>query len=54
MWTLRYDTNSLTNETEVDSQTQKTSWWVPKGEGVREGQVGSLELADTNYCLRNR
>ena len=27
------DTNELTHKTEIDSQTQKTNLWLPKGKG---------------------
>ena len=30
------DTNELTYKTEIDSQTQKTNLWLPKGEGGRD------------------
>ena len=31
------DTNELIYKTEIDSQTQATNLWLPKGKGVREG-----------------
>ena len=30
MWKLKYDTNVLINETETDSQAQRTDLWLPK------------------------
>ena len=33
MWNLKYDTNELIQKTEIDSQTQKTNLWLPKGTG---------------------
>ena len=30
---LKYDTNELIYKTEIDSQTQKTILWLPKGRG---------------------
>ena len=33
MWNLKYGTNELIYETETDSQTQKTNFWLPKGKG---------------------
>ena len=33
MQNLKYDTNELIYETETDSQTQKTYFWLPKGKG---------------------
>ena len=35
IWNLKYDRNELIYETEADSQTKKTSLWLPKGK--REG-----------------
>ena len=34
MWTLKYDTNDLTYETETDSQ--RKDLWLPRGRG-RDG-----------------
>ena len=31
MWNLKYDTNELIYETEIDSQTQRTDLWLPSG-----------------------
>ena len=31
MWNLENDANELIYKTETDSQTQKTSLWLPKG-----------------------
>ena len=33
MWNLKYDTNELIYETEIDSQSQNTNLWLPKGKG---------------------
>ena len=30
MWNLKYDTNVLINETETESQAQRTDLWLPK------------------------
>ena len=30
---LKNDTNELIYKTEIDSQTQKTNLWLPKGKG---------------------
>ena len=51
MWNLKYDTNELIYET--DSQTQRTDSWLSGGEGVGEGWIGSLGLADVNYYIQN-
>ena len=49
MWNLKYDTNELTYETEIDSQTQGTDLWWPVGGawgrdglGVGDQQVGTI------------
>ena len=44
---LKYDTRIL-YKTETDSQTHRTGLWLP-GDAGREGQIGSLGLADANY-----
>ena len=31
MRNLKYDTNEVVYKTEIDSQTQKTNLWLPKG-----------------------
>ena len=31
IWDLKNDTNELIYKTEIDSQTQKTNLWLPKG-----------------------
>ena len=36
MWNLKYDINKLIYKTEIDSQTEKTNLWLPKGK-VEEG-----------------
>ena len=33
MWDLNYDATELIYKTETDSQTQKTSLWLPIGKG---------------------
>ena len=53
MWNLKYDTNELMYETETDSQTQRTDWWLPRGRGLGEGWSGSLVLADVSYYIQN-
>ena len=37
MWNLKKETNELIYKTEIDSSTQKTNLWLPKGKGGREG-----------------
>ena len=34
---LKNDTNELIYKIEIDSQTQKTNLWLPKGKGEGEG-----------------
>ena len=31
MWNLKYDTNELNYKTEIDSHTERTDLWLPKG-----------------------
>ena len=50
---IKHDTNELIEETETDSQTQRTDLWLPRGSGVGEGWIGSLGLADANYYIEN-
>ena len=40
MWNLKYGTNELIYETEIDSQTYRTELWLPWGRGVVEGWIG--------------
>ena len=51
MWNLKYDTNEIIYETEIDSQTQKTNLQLPKGKGGGERINQELGLADTNYYI---
>ena len=44
-WILKNDTNELTCKTEIDSQTSKTNFWLPKRKGWGEGWIGGLGLA---------
>ena len=37
---LKNDTNELIYKTETDSQTQNTSWWLPKGKGAKKDKLG--------------
>ena len=38
MWNLKYDTNELNYKTEIDSHTQRTDLWLPRGWGSRGGE----------------
>ena len=40
-WTLKYDTNELTYETETDSQTQRAHYVIPKGESWGRHRLGA-------------
>ena len=42
MWSLKYDTNEPVYETEIDSGTQRTDWWLQMGKEVGERWTGSL------------
>ena len=50
MWNLKYDTSELIYETEKESQTERTEWWLPRGghQGKDgEGGWGQLRQALT-------
>ena len=49
MQTLKYDTNELIYKAEVDSQTQKTNLWLPKGKG--DGGGINWEFGISRYKL---
>ena len=40
MWNLKYDTNELNYKTEIDSHTDRTDLWLPRGWGWRVGVWG--------------
>ena len=44
MWSLKYDTNELTYETQSGTQPPGTRWQVPRRRGGWEGWTGSLGL----------
>ena len=37
VWNIKYDTNGLIFEVEIDSQAEKTNLWLSKGKGVGKG-----------------
>ena len=37
MWNLKYDTNELIYKAEIESQTQRTDLWLPRGRHGRGG-----------------
>ena len=45
LWTLKYDTNELIYETEIDSRTYRIDL-LPRRKGMGEECIGSLGLAD--------
>ena len=47
---LKNDTNELIYKTEVDSQDIENKR-LPKGKGVGEGEIRSLELTDTHTTM---
>ena len=48
MWTLNCDTNENIYETESESWTYRTDWWLPRGMGLQDGWSGTLGLADAD------
>ena len=53
MWNAKYDTNEHIEETDTDSQTQRTDWLLPRGLWVEEGWIGNLELVEANHDIGN-
>ena len=51
MWNLNCETSEFIYRTETDSQ--RIDLWLPKGRKVRDGWIGSLGLAEANYCIVN-
>ena len=50
---IKCGTNELIYETETESWTWRTDWWLPKGRGLEEGWSGRLRLADVSSCIQN-
>ena len=48
MWNVKYNTNEHIYETETDIANRLVA---AKGEGVGEGRIGSLGLADANNYI---
>ena len=48
MWNKKDDTNELIYKRDIDSQTQKTNLWIPKGKG---GGVINQEFGRNIYTL---
>ena len=42
MWNLKYDTSEPIHKTAIDSQTQRTHMWMPRGRGEGVGWSGSV------------
>ena len=40
MWNLKYDTQELIYKAEIDSMTQKTNVWLPKGNREERDELG--------------
>ena len=51
MRNLKYDTNELNYTTEIDSQTQETNLWLPKGKWGEGLKTRGLGLTDTHYYI---
>ena len=39
MWNLNDDTSELIYETDTESQTQRTDWWLSRGDAWRKNEV---------------
>lgn len=48
---LKYNTNEHVYETETDSQTQTTDFWLLRGGRMGKTSTGSLGLAYINYYI---
>ena len=51
MWNLKDNTNEYICNTETDSQIEKTSWDLPEGKQMEEGEIRGMALTDTDYCV---
>ena len=51
MWNLKYDTDELVYETEIDSDIENRLVVAKRAGRVGEGWSGSLGLADANCCI---
>ena len=51
MWNLKYDTYEVIYKTEIDSQTQKTNLWLPKGKWSGGGGGINQEFGINRYTL---
>jgi len=40
MWNLKYDTNAPIYETEIESETYRVGWWLPRESGVEKSWIG--------------
>ena len=50
MWNLKYDPNKLIYETEIDSQTQRTTdLWLPRGKVSRGGMEFGISSCKLLY-----
>ena len=49
---LKYNTNEPIHETAMDSQTQRTDWWLPRGRKLGEGWSGRVGLAAVIFIYR--
>ena len=54
MWSLKYDTDEPMYETETESWTQRTDWWLPRGSGGRGGKdwefgIGRCKVLSTGW-----
>ena len=56
MQNVKNDTNELIYKTEIDSQTQKTNFWLPKGKGWERDKLGvwDCNIQTTIYGVDNQ
>ena len=51
MWNLKYDTKWTHLRKRNRFTDNRTDLWLPRGRGVGEWRIGSLELADASYYI---
>ena len=52
MWNLKYGTNEPIYKTETDSQTSRTDWWLPRGEGLGGGMEWEVGVSRCQLFYR--
>ena len=53
MWNLKYDKNELIGKQKQTQSHREQTCGCQEGDGLGEGWIGSLGLADANYYIEN-